>query len=149
MGVLALTNKKTMKTNILKVVILGAVALFAFNAEASGCGFSRDLMMGSRGEDVRCLQQYLTSVGYGLSYPDGVFGPRTNQAVMLWQGNYGLAAYGTFDFASRAKYAELMGGYVGGVSPLPPVWQDSEKERAAVRIEEALVMIEDARDEID
>ena len=150
MGVLALTNKKTMKTNILKVVFLGAVALFAFNAEASSCGFSRDLMVGSRGEDVRCLQQYLTGVGYGMNmYPDGVFGPRTNQAVMLWQGNYGLAAYGTFDSASRAKYVELMGGYVSGVNPLPPIWEDSEKQSASVRIEEALVMIEDARDEID
>jgi hypothetical protein len=151
MGILALTEKKTMKTNILKIVFLGLVALFAFNAEASSCGFSRDLMIGSRGEDVRCLQQYLTSVGYGMSYPDGVFGPRTSQAVMLWQGNYGLPAYGTFDSASRAKYISLTGGYGGGVivPGYPPIFEDSEKERAAMRIEEALVMIEDAEDEID
>lgn len=146
-----------MKTNILKVVFLGLVALFAFNTDASSCGFSRDLMVGSRGEDVRCLQQYLTGVGYGTNiYPDGVFGPRTSQAVMLWQGNYGLPAYGTFDATSRAKYFELTGGYtggygyVGGVIPsYPPVFEDSEQQRASVRIEEALVMIEDARDEID
>lgn len=142
-----------MKTRIFKVIFFAVVALFAFNADASSCGFSRDLVQGSRGEDVRCLQQYLTSVGYGMSYPDGVFGPRTMQSVMLWQANYGLPAYGTFDYASRAKYISLTGGYSGytGGQVLGSqfVWEDSEKERAEIRIEEALIMIEDARDEID
>jgi len=139
-----------MKTYIFKVLFFGVVALFAFNADASSCGFSRDLMQGSRGEAVRCLQQYLTGVGYGLSYPDGVFGPRTMQSVMLWQANYGLPAYGTFDYTSRAKYSELTGVYTGGeVLGSQFVWQDSEKERAEMRIEEALIMIEDADDEID
>ncbi|MFZ3011998.1 MAG: peptidoglycan-binding domain-containing protein [Minisyncoccia bacterium] len=139
-----------MKTHIFKVLFFAVIVLFAFNADASSCGFSRDLMQGTRGEDVRCLQQYLTNSGYGMSYPDGVFGPRTAQSVMLWQANYGLPAYGAFDSTSRAKYFELTGGYVGGqVLGSQFVWEDSEKERAAMRIGEAFVMIEDARDEID
>ncbi len=172
-----------MKTNILKIIFLGAVALFAFGVDASytpysssvsACSFYRDLAQGSRGEDVRCLQQYLSNSGfntsfYQYSYPDGVFGPLTSQAVASWQATYGLPGFGYFDAISRAKYLELTGGtggmvlgastyygggeyYGGGVvtNPVYPVYGiNSEEERARMRINDALIMMDDAEDEID
>jgi hypothetical protein len=165
-----------MKTNIFKLIFLGAVALFAFEADASTCNFYRDLAQGSRGEDVRCLQQYLNNAGfntsfYQFSYPDGVFGPRTSQAVASWQAAYGLPSFGYFDATSRAKYFELMGGvggigngdyynggyydggYYGGGVSVDPGYQgymyNNEEERARMRINDALIMMEDAEDEIE
>lgn len=163
-----------MKTNILKIIFLGAVALFALQAEASSCNFYRDLAQGSRGEDVRCLQQYLSDSGfsssfYQFSYADGVFGTLTRQAVTNWQTAYGLPGFGYFDAASRAKYFELTGGmggmvlgastyynggsYYGGGVATDPYYQgymyNNEEQRARIRINEALVMIEDAENEID
>lgn len=164
-----------MKTNILKIIFLGAVALFAFGAEANTqyytgniCNFYRDLAQGSRGEDVRCLQQYLKDSAQGMNfvYPDGIFGSLTRQAVMNWQASYGLPSFGYFDATSRAKYFELMGGvggigggdyygggYYGGgfvTDPGYPVYGiNSEEERARMRINDALIMIDDAEEEID
>ncbi|MFA6520368.1 MAG: peptidoglycan-binding protein [Candidatus Paceibacterota bacterium] len=145
-----------MKTTILKVFILSGIALFAFNAEATGCNFTRDLWVGSSGEDVRCLQQYLntsSSVGYygssyySIGYPDGVFGMMTRQALMTWQASNGLTASGYFDAASRAKYLTITGGVIGGGNYNN--YYGGDTTRAMQRITEALKMIRDAQDEID
>ena len=51
------------------------------------CVFDRDLTGGATGEDVTCLQQYLTSTGH-YTYPDGLtgyFGRVTREAVAAWQ----------------------------------------------------------------
>ncbi len=116
-----------MKTNILKALFLSAIVLLAARAEAQTCNFTRDLYQGTWGEDVRCLQQYLSTAtgysapGYGYSglpsqtyiIPDGFFGPLTAQALMQWQATKGIPASGYFDAASRAKYFELTGGAGG------------------------------------
>jgi hypothetical protein len=142
-----------MKTHILKVIFLGFIALFAFNVDASICGFTRDLGEGTRGEDVRCLQQYLSDSGFSINnYPDGVFGPRTRQSVILWQTNYGLPMFGYFDSTSRNKYSELMGGSNGwstNVNYQVFETNNNTEYRALARINDALIMIEDAQDEID
>ena len=122
----------------------------AFSADAATCNFVRDLGMSTRGEDVRCLQQYLNSSGYsanfyGYNFSDGFFGPLTRQAVMNWQASNSVPVSGYFDAMSRTKYFELSGiyGRVLGVSI------DNQEQRAIERIGDALNMIEDAEDEID
>lgn|SRR3989344_1272637 len=147
-----------MKTKILKILFIFAITLFATNTSANGCSFYRDLWQGTRGEDVRCLQQHLTSFGYGLS-PDGVYGQMTNQAVTSWQMSNGLPVSGYFDANSRARYFEqvsfggisgggsVLGAYTTGTDYNPSI--DSLEVRARDRIEDALIMIEDAEDEID
>lgn len=51
------------------------------------------LKYGSKGEYVRELQQKLTAAGYGLAV-DGVFGPKTLEAVKAYQAEHGLAVDG-------------------------------------------------------
>ena len=150
-----------MKTKIFKYVFVLAVAAFGFSSYAAGCNFYRDLQVGSRGEDVRCLQDYLNTSGVAsFTNPDGVFGLGTRQSVMQWQGAYGLPASGHFGALSRDKYFQLTGGSVGGGSVLgaftsydPNVSSNLTlaplDARARAAIVDALQMIEDAEEEIE
>jgi len=146
-----------MKTKVLKIVFLAAVALLAVNsAEANGCSFYRDLGVGARGEDVRCLQQYLSTWSYITA--DGSFGPMTRQAVVNWQLSNGVPASGYFDALSRSQYFE-----VTTVSSIPVVGSvlgytfdntvntstSSEEVRAKEKIKDAIDKIQEARDDID
>lgn len=55
------------------------------------------LAYGSRGDAVTELQQQLTDLGYLNDKVDGIFGPRTQRAVMLFQDFNGLAVTGSAD----------------------------------------------------
>lgn len=66
------------------------------------CNFSRDLFFGIKGEDVKCLQQYLKVTATGF------FGPLTKKAVVSWQTANNISpALGYFGQISRNKYKEL------------------------------------------
>jgi len=52
------------------------------------------LRLGDRGEDVRDLQNLLTSLGYNPGTIDGIFGQNTLNAVKTFQTNNGLYANG-------------------------------------------------------
>ena len=67
---------------------------------------SRVLRRGMRGEDVRELQNKLASLGYDVGPVDGIFGPRTERAVIEFQKNNGLKVDGivgpqTYDMLER------------------------------------------------
>ena len=47
-----------------------------------------------RGDDARALQDRLTTLGFDAGKTDGIFGPRTQAAVLEFQRNYGLHADG-------------------------------------------------------
>lgn len=72
--------------------------------------FQRDLYLGAMGDDVRALQDYLTSTGH-FNYEGGstgYFGPITKAAVAAWQEDNGVSpTIGYFGPISRAKYSEL------------------------------------------
>jgi len=55
---------------------------------------SRILKVGSRGEDVKTLQNYLNSLGFSVGKVDGIFGPATKNAVINFQKSKGLVADG-------------------------------------------------------
>src|SRR3989344_189115 len=145
-----------MNKTMLKIVFLGAVALFAVQVQATSvvpsCNFSRDMGLDMGGEDVRCLQQYLKDTSfYRFGYADGYFGPMTRQSVMDWQMTYGLPPSGFFDAASRAKYFSMTGG---GTMPCNYLgcgggYYGTQEQKAMQRIKDAITMIEDAEDEID
>lgn len=160
-----------MKTFKITLLLLAAVFSFSYfpadEAQAANCVFYRDLGVGMWGEDVRCLQQYLNTTGlntYSYLSPDGNFGPATRQAVMNWQSLNGVSVSGYFEATSRARYSQIpTTGYVLGAqtsvydyntpvyptySPVPSVPFTAE-QRAIQRIKDALLMIEDAEDEID
>ncbi|TSC88940.1 MAG: DNA topoisomerase IV subunit A [Parcubacteria group bacterium Gr01-1014_2] len=73
--------------------------------------FTRSLTLGSRGTDVKALQDYLTSTGH-YKYSGGstgIFGPVTQTAVAAWQKANDLSpAVGYFGSLSKAKYLELI-----------------------------------------
>ncbi|TSC78084.1 MAG: cell wall surface anchor family protein [Parcubacteria group bacterium Gr01-1014_24] len=83
--------------------LLVGVVLFAFafatTALAADCTITSTLRVGSKGEQVKCLQ---TAVG---ATADGKFGPKTKAAVMAWQSDAGLAADGVFGPKSRAAWS--------------------------------------------
>src|SRR3990167_8023067 len=89
-------------------------------APAAGkCSFTRSLTVGSRGDDVTCLQDYLTGTGH-FTYSGGstgYFGGVTKAAVAAWQAANGVApAAGYFGPISQAKYDSMV---VGGPAPTP------------------------------
>lgn len=77
---------------------------------SSRCQFLRDLTMGSKGEDVRCLQQYLIEEGE-FTYATGAtgyFGAITKIAVASWQNDQEIfPAAGYFGPLSQARYIAL------------------------------------------
>ena len=91
------------------------------SAGSAACSFSRDFTLGSRGDDVKCLQSYLTSTGH-YSYSGGAtgyFGSITKSAVSAWQAANGVSpTAGYFGALSRAKYTAVAGSVV--VTPTTP-----------------------------
>ena len=66
-----------------------------------------EVEMGSRGSDVSELQQRLYELSYLNIAPDGVFGPMTHSAVIVFQKANGLVADGVAGAATWAKlYSE-------------------------------------------
>lgn len=99
---------------------------------ATACSFTRDLTVGSKGEDVKCLQQYLNATGNtiassGAGSPGNettYFGGLTKAAVAKWQAANSLTPpAGYFGAKSRAKYSAIGGstGSTGSPGVTTPV----------------------------
>lgn len=56
--------------------------------------YKKVLRYGSRGEEVKELQQNLQTLGYLSDTPDGIFGNNTKNAVMAFQKANGLSVDG-------------------------------------------------------
>ncbi len=94
--------------------LFAVLTLIPFTSYAVSCEFTRDLQLGSVGEDVRCLQQYLNSNGYqiataGVGAPGketGDFQSLTKAAVSRWQQDKGISpATGYFGAKSRSVFS--------------------------------------------
>ncbi len=59
-----------------------------------------------RGPDVRALQQALRRAGHGAMTADGIFGPATRDAVLIFQRAQGLVADGIVGARTWARLAE-------------------------------------------
>lgn len=83
--------------------ILILVLLFSqTQAQSLNCSFKRNLSLGSRGQDVLCLQNYLKKQGLFPYSLTGVYDLRTRYAVKKWQElNKIYPANGNFDLVSR------------------------------------------------
>ena len=55
---------------------------------------ARTLKVGSRGDDVKRLQENLNTLGFDTGKPDGIFGNGTKNAVIAFQKSKGLTADG-------------------------------------------------------
>jgi len=100
------------------------------------CGFTRNLFLGTAGEDVKCLQKYLNSAGFtiassGPGSPGSettFYGSLTKAAAAKWQAaNEVSPSVGYFGTISRTKYNSLLAaippsspfGEVGGTLEEP------------------------------
>lgn len=85
--------KRTIAFVLALVTVLALVPLG--HAEAAA------LNQGSRGTQVKLLQQNLIGLGYLVGEADGSFGPGTKAAVQAFQADYGLSADGSAGNATQ------------------------------------------------
>lgn len=76
----------------------------------------RNLSQGIEGEDVRGLQEFLSSQGHFSGNATGYFGPMTARAVAQWQASEGVQSIGSFGPLSRERLRIWCGGGGGGVA---------------------------------
>ena len=83
---------------------------------AAACSFTRALTVGAKGDDVTCLQTYLSGTGhFTYTGAKGYFGSITQAAVAAWQAANGVTpAVGYFGPISMAKYTAVAGTTTGG-----------------------------------
>lgn len=89
--------------------------------------YTRELSIGSQGEDVEALQYYLAFIGY--FYPElppipitGFFGEQTRDAVFTFQSAYGLPVTGVVDANVFNRIEQV---YRAVVSELPANYQSA------------------------
>ncbi|MEK7128497.1 MAG: peptidoglycan-binding protein, partial [Patescibacteria group bacterium] len=93
-----LKSKFLLGVFVLAIVFVG-VAVVSDSASAQACTITKTLRVGSKGDEVKCLQ---AAVGVSA---DGSFGPITKAAVQTWQTSKGLVADGIFGAKSRAAFS--------------------------------------------
>ena len=114
-GMTAAELQATINTLLAQITALQS-QLAGLQGGAAACSFTRDLTVGVKGDDVKCLQQYLV-----VSPTSGYFGPLTKSAVAKWQAEKGVSpAVGYFGSISRAKYSAVAGGVVTPTTPTTP-----------------------------
>jgi TP901 family phage tail tape measure protein len=62
------------------------------------------LKRGSKGNDVKKLQQVLNKLGFNAGSVDGIFGPKTQAALQAFQKKNGISQTGVLDAATKAKF---------------------------------------------
>ncbi|MEK7609177.1 MAG: peptidoglycan-binding protein, partial [Patescibacteria group bacterium] len=79
--------------------------------------FTRSLSLGTRGDDVRKLQEFLARDKeiYPEGLATGFYGPKTAEAVKRWQRKNNLDAAGVVGPKTIAKFRELGQGVVQGL----------------------------------
>ncbi|MDP3724979.1 MAG: peptidoglycan-binding domain-containing protein, partial [Nanoarchaeota archaeon] len=96
---------------------------------AVSCSLTRDLTVGAKGDDVKCLQQTLNANGYavaasGAGSPgneSSYFGPATRAALAKWQAAKGITpAVGYFGPKTRTAIASAIAPVLGGTTPTTP-----------------------------
>lgn len=90
-------SEERSRKNQNKVFIIMAVSLtlcLILSAIGGAALGDRALSSGSKGSEVKELQQKLTQLGYQLGKADGIFGEKTEAAVKRFQQNRGLKVDG-------------------------------------------------------
>ena len=91
------TDKKFLRRRVLSlllaVVLLGSIGTIAA-VQSADDSVSTLSKMGSRGDEVRRIQQKLKSMGYYTGSVDGIYGTQTQSAVKKFQRDNGLTVDG-------------------------------------------------------
>lgn len=81
---------------------------------------NRNLSRGKSGDDVRGLQEFLTSEGFLNATATGFFGPATASAVAKWQASEGVTSIGSFGPLSRERLKIRCGNSGNGLFSVTP-----------------------------
>lgn len=73
------------------------------------------LQVGSRGDEVKELQETLTKLGYDTKGTDGIFGSNTESAVKSFQSAYGLTVDGKVGPATQSAIAKALDYHNKGI----------------------------------
>ena len=68
---------------------------------------STTLKVGSRGEDVKTMQNMLNACGFNCGTPDGIFGSGTETAVKSMQKHLGITQDGVYGATSKSKLESM------------------------------------------
>jgi cell wall-associated NlpC family hydrolase len=90
----------------LTIILLLLVSLFASSSVALAAFGDVTMSLGSRGPDVKVLQQKLNSLGYWCT-ADGVFGSYTQKLVVKFQTAQGISPTGTVGKITSARLIAL------------------------------------------
>lgn len=82
------------KKKVITIMAASLVLCLIFSAIVGAALGDRALSSGSKGSEVKELQQKLTQLGYQLGKVDGIYGEKTEAAVKRFQKNRGLKADG-------------------------------------------------------
>ncbi len=108
-----------MKKRIVSFILVLAIVTLTFVPIAKATS-NRLLSLGSRGSDVKILQQRLNSLGYNSGAVDGIFGTRTYNGVKVFQGKHGLAVDGIVGENTRNKlFSSQIKPPTGGIRDVP------------------------------
>src|SRR3989344_136762 len=104
-----LKSKFLLGSLVVAIMFVGVVVVNNIASAEEDCTITKTLRVGSKGDEVKCLQE---TVGVTA---DGSFGPITKAAVMDWQEENDLVADGIFGPRSRTAWLAI-GGAGGAVS---------------------------------
>lgn len=82
----------------------------------------RLIQYGSRGQNVRAVQQRLNQLGYNVGAVDGIFGPRTLAGVRAFQRSHGLTVDGV---VGPKTWRALFGAATTGGFHHPEHWNEN------------------------
>lgn len=94
------------KSRLLVITVLLLFSFFASSSVAFAAFGDVSLSLGSRGADVKVLQQKLNSLGYWCS-TDGIFGTWTQKMVIKFQSEHGISPTGIVGKVTSARLIAL------------------------------------------
>lgn len=89
-------------------IVLALVVVGSICSQVSALVFNKNLGLGSRGEDVKVMQQFLISQNLLTGSVTGYFGPQTKKAVQVFQKQNKLAVNGSWFSVTRQKADALL-----------------------------------------
>jgi peptidoglycan hydrolase-like protein with peptidoglycan-binding domain len=79
------------------LALLALFLILSVGTAHAATSTTNSISLGSKGPDVKALQQYLKTNGFSTAKPDGVFGKKTLTSLKKFQSKIGLAPDGTID----------------------------------------------------
>lgn len=121
-----------MKKILLSIFVFSLMFMFGSFTHAQTTTFSRNLGVGSKGDDVKALQQLLMDKGYMSGTATNYFGNKTREALKKYQKDNGLEAIGRVGPRTLQKLNEERVGVTSDLGNSKKI-SDSQQNNVAVQ----------------